>query len=906
MSAIRSGERVGPYEVVSPLGAGGMGEVYRARDPRLGRDVAIKALPSEFATDSERLARFGREARLLAALNHPNVAAIHGMEEREGRTFLVLELVPGETLAARLAAGPLPVAEALRIGIEIAAGLAAAHEAGVIHRDLKPGNVMLRPDGSVKVLDFGLAKVSGRASTSGESHSPTVSLGTQTGTILGTAAYMSPEQARGRAVDERSDIFAFGCVLYECLTGRRAFPGENVSDTLGAILSDEPDWTLLPPDTPPRAAEVLRRCLQKDPRRRFHSASDVRLDLEEALSPSSLSLPRATPAERRRRRLGWILGGVIAAAAAAAGFLAAALLMRPRPQTPIPGLRAVLPLPEGIRVALTEQPSVALSPDGSTLVFRGEQGGTIRLYRRRLDSSDTVPIQGTEGASEVFFSPDGEWIGFFRRSQLEKIPVRGGTAIPLAMLPPIAQGASWGADGSIVISALRNSGLSRVSEKGGELAPATQLDAARSEHAHAWPQVLPRGRGILATIIRGRDFQDLDSAEVAVLEPGSERRRVVLEGSTFARYVEDGYLVFVRGESVLSVPFDLDSLRTTGPEVPLSDVAVMFDQGTAQIASGRGVLVSADGPADRSGNIAVLSVTREGHESILPLPPGQYLSPRLSPDGRRIAVAQWQRLIGRIAVFDRDRQVLSTVTPEPGRFFCPAWSPEGTRLAFSVYFEGEPHLGWKPIDGSLPIQDPLKGDHTPTFPSSWSPDGKSIAYTNAFAGGGSRTAHGRSDVMLVSADGSGTPRALMAGPASEIAPNFSPDGRWLLYVSDESGTWEVYVAAFPGPGPKIKISAEGGSEPAWTSGGREVIYRKGEQFLSAAFSSGPPPSAGRPVPLFSGPYGRMSRMDHPRQYDVSADGKEFIVIRGDNPPQIARQLVVRTGLAPGGRIASAP
>ena len=906
MSAIRSGERVGPYEVVSPLGAGGMGEVYRARDPRLGRDVAIKALPADFATDTERLARFGREARLLASLNHPNVAAIHGMEEHDGRKFLVLELVPGETLAARLAAGPLPVAEALRIGIEIAAGLAAAHEAGVVHRDLKPGNVMVRPDGSVKVLDFGLAKTSDRASASGESRSPTISLGTQTGTILGTAAYMSPEQARGRAVDERSDIFSFGCVLYECLTGRRAFPGENVSDTLGAILSDEPDWRLMPPDTPLRVAELLRRCLQKDPRRRYHDASDVRLDLEEALSPSPISLAAApVTIPRRSRGPGWILTSLLAAAAIA-GLATSIALFRRRAASPAPRVHAVLPLPEGVRLALAGRPSMAVSPDGSTLVFRGEQGGIARLYRRRLDSSEVLPIEGTTGAQEPFFSPDGEWIGFFLRDQVKKIPVRGGTAIPLAVVPPVAQGASWGADGSIVFTPAPNGSLSRVSERGGDLVRVTELDPRRTEHGITWSQILPENRGLLVTIIRGRDFQDLDSAEIAVLEPGTWRRRVLLEGSTFARYVDGGRLIFVRGENVYSAPFDLGSLRFTGPEAPISDVAVVADNGVAHVAAGGGVLVSADGPPIRGAKRTVHSVTRDGRESLLPFPPAQYQEPRLSPDGRRIAVMQWQRITGRIYVFDRERQVLSTLTSEPGRFFCPAWSPDGTRIAFSYFFTDQPRLAWKPVDGSLPIQIPLPRGNDGEFPSSWSPDGKLIAYTLTFVGAGNYAGHGRSDIRVAPADGSGPPREAIAGPASEIAPNISPDGRWILYVSDESGAWEIYAAAFPGPGSKIKISADGGTEPAWTKGGREIIYRKDEQFFSAAFSPVPPALAGRPVPLFSGDYDRFSREDNPRRYDVSADGNEFVVLRSEKLPDIPRRIVVRTGGPAAARPASAP
>jgi len=545
--AIAPGTRLGSYEILAPLGAGGMGEVYRAHDTRLRRDVAIKALPESLSRDPERLARLEREARLLAALNHPNIAAIYGLEDSGESRLLVLELVEGDTLAERLARGPLPVDDALAVCEQIACGLEAAHDSGVIHRDLKPANVKIRPDGSVKILDLGLARGVEAPSSADPSLSPTItSGGTEPGVILGTAAYMSPEQARGKVLDKRTDVFSFGCVLYECLTGKRAFPGETISDTLASVLRAEPDWDALPGETPAAARRLLRRCLEKDRKARLRDVGDARLEIREALT-----LPAAevggTPVRpvKRGAPLLWALGGALLGIVAA--YSAGRLFGRP-PRASATAVRAVLPLPPDTELSFENRPGIAVSPDGRTVVFRATSQGVARLYRRGLEAREAEPIAGTEGGFAPFFSPNGEWLGFFTRTELKKVPVSGGEPIRLSLAPPVSAGAAWGADGNIVFTLTANGPLSRISEGGGKFEMVSTLDEKRREHSHLWPQILPEGRGILVTMVVGQDFQDFANSQIVVIDPKTAGRTVVLEGSTFARYA-DGQIVFIRGGS---------------------------------------------------------------------------------------------------------------------------------------------------------------------------------------------------------------------------------------------------------------------------------------------------------------------------------------------------------------------
>ncbi|MDQ5870973.1 MAG: serine/threonine-protein kinase [Acidobacteriota bacterium] len=883
------GTKQGAYEILGPLGAGGMGEVYRARDTRLHRDVAIKALPSSLSNDPERLARFEREARLLAALNHPNVAAIYGLEEADGSPYLVMECVEGETLSARLAAGPLPVEDALAVAVQIAAGVAAAHEAGVIHRDLKPANVMVRPDGSVKVLDLGLARSVEASATGDPSLSPTVTSGaTGTGVILGTAAYMSPEQARGRPVDKRTDVFSFGCVLYECLTGQRAFPGDTVSDSLAAILRAEPDWDALPANTPVAIRRLLARALRKDPKRRLQDMADTRNELEDAIAAPRAPTVETLPVRpwRQSAVLPWALGGALVGAIIA---LLATRSFGPASPRASPPLRAVLPLPAGTELVTLGRPNVAISPDGRTVIFGAAGPDGPRLYRRSLDRPEAEPIAGTDGGFSPFFSPDGEWLGFFTRTELKKVPLAGGAPISLTLVPPVTSGGAWGNDGHIVFTGVFNGPLMRISEAGGKFEFVSTLDAARGEHAHLWPQILPEGRGILVTIVLGQDFQDYGNAQIAVLDLKSGRRTVVLEGSPFARYAA-GQIVFVRGGSVFRAPFDLSKLRVTAPPVALPErVAIEAGNGVASFAiTADGAIVYADGPPVVEPPTTVFRLDRDGRETPLPLPEGVYSYPRLSPDGTRLALQKCAGESCKIFLYDLHRNVLSPFTSEPGRFFSPVWSPDGSRLAYSGLTTGNPTLYVKNTDGSgQPVR--LTDAAMAEFPNSWSPDGRTLVYVGVT--GGQRL---NRDIWFVSLDGKRNARPWFESPHNENAASFSPDGRWIAYVSDESGRQEVYVRPLPGPGGSTKISSEGGSEPVWTRGGRELLYRQANQFLAVEIRTEPVFAVGRPRVLFSGDYLPGGREDAPFGYDVSRDGNEIYAVRTVPAPEPERRLAIVT------------
>jgi eukaryotic-like serine/threonine-protein kinase len=905
------GSRVGIYEVIAPIGRGGMGEVYRARDPKLQRDVAIKALPVEFSQDRDRLSRFEREARLLASLNHSNIAAIHGLEEQDGSRFLVMELVEGQTLDERIAEGPLPVDEALAVGAQIAAGLEAAHEAGIIHRDLKPANVKIRPGGSVKVLDLGLARTVDAPGAFDSSLSPTrTTPATLAGVILGTAAYMSPEQARGKPLDKRSDIFSFGCVVYECLTGRQAFSGESVTDILSAILTREPDWSALPAATPGKIRDLLRRSLQKDPKRRLHDIADARLEIEEAQARGVSGEAEAgeAPAPSSRGRWTWATGGALVGAVLAA---AASMLLRskaPTTTTAAAPVHAVLPLGTG-EVLFTTRPSLALSPDGRTVVYSATRNGVQSLFRRPLASDHAEAIQGTELGSRPFFSPDGQWIGFIAKNELRKVPLLGGIAVTLSNIPPVTAGGSWGPDGRIVLPLGANSGLSAIAEAGGALNPLVRLNDALGEHALLHPQILPGGRGILCTQRLGIDFADVDRSNVVVIDPSTGKRTTVIEGATFARY-GDGRVAFLRGSAIFSAPFDLSRLAVTGTAVPVDEkIAIDPSEGIGLFALVGGTLAFIDGGPVRLPATNVVRLDREGKAVRLPLPSAAYFNPRLSPDGKRLAMVQFFGLRSAIVIYDRERDIVSTLTPERGRFFCPLWSPDGKRVAFSRMGAARPRLSIKNADGSGEIQT-LQGESTDAeFSGSFSPDGNTIAYTISYAAdrGGTKKQLSE-DIWFKSVDG--TKPAPVAPwfetPFREAAPAFSPDGKWVAYVSDESGAREIYVRPYPGPGAATKVSTESGIEPAWTRGGRELIYRTGERserFMVVEVAN-TLPAFSAPRLLFTAEVNtggqwnaRGSREEAFRDYDVSADGNalyatQFVPTEG--PP---RQLVVVTDWA---------
>ncbi len=871
------GRRIGPYEILVPLGAGGMGEVHRARDTRLHRDVAIKALPEEFAQVAGRLTRFEREARVLASLNHPNIAAIYGLEESDGATFLVLECVEGETLSARLASGPLPIEEALSICSQIARGLSAAHEAGVIHRDLKPGNVMVRPDGTVKVLDFGLARAgeSGSAALDDQSKSPTVTAATEAGVIQGTAPYMSPEQARGKPLDKRTDVFSFGCVLYECLAGRRAFGGQTVSDTLAAILTSEPDRSALPAPLPDRVRILLRRCLEKDPARRLHDLADARIEIEDTFESSEIPPGAPVPASLGSR-LGWSAAGLIVGALV---VLLGERALRPSRSTVAAAVptRSTLILPPGLSLrAAPFQPSMAFSPDGRRLVLsvRDVKG---RLHLRSLDRPQTEPIPGTERGFSPFFSPDGEWLGFFTGRELKKVALAGGAPQVVCAVPPITAGGAWTQDGWIYFGII-NAGLQRVRSSGGNPEPFTTPDRKAGERAHVWPQVLPGSSQLLVVVRAGKDFQDYERSNLAVLSLTSRTLRTVLAGISFGQFGPPGHLLFVRGSSVLAAPCDPRTLEPSGPHFALpSDVTVAAEARKPYLAAAAGVLAYAVGESEPMRSSTLVWVDSAGREEPLALAPGNYQSPRLSPDGKTLALHVTDGARQSLFTYDLARNVLSPLLPEPGRSFDPTWTPDSRRVVFASFDEGWPRLFWKNADGSG-SPEALSTGATPEFPTSVSPDGRTLAYT-----ADPRGTIDSMDVWLLGLDGKRERRAWFETPFKEYSPFFSPDGALIAYTAEEAGHKpEVYVRPFPGPGGRIKVSgSDGGSEALWSPDGSEIFYRsRADELLAVRVVRSPTLSASAPrLVLKTEPYLGGGREDLGREYDISLDGKRFLFVK---------------------------
>ena len=869
------GTILGTYEITSHIGSGGMGDVYQAHDTKLGRDVAIKVLPEQFARDSERLARFQREARMLAALNHPNIAAIYGLEECGGIHYLVMELVPGQTLRERTAGErPLLVEEALAIARQMAEALEAAHEKNIIHRDLKPANVKVTPASRVKVLDFGLAKAfAGDTATDDPSNSPTLSaLPTQQGIIMGTAAYMSPEQARGKAVTKSTDIWAFGCVLYELLTGKHAFRGEDVTEILAAVVMKDPDWTRLPENTPPTMQTLLRHCLRKDRRQRLQDATDVRIQIEDALLAPSADAANTAAAKAmrafRRRWLAFALSfGVLAAAVASL----AVWYLKPALPTPPPSVsRFTITLPEGDQLAGLDRPSLALSPDGSRLAYIATRGGAQQIYLRAMDGLESKPIPGTEGAAQPSFSPDGQWLIFFTNEDLKKVSVNGGPALVLsdARAP---RGAAWGSAGAIVFAPANAGVLQQVSDAGGDSQPLTHFEPG--DAFHRWPEFLPGGKAVLFTAGTLADQQ----AAVHSIDTG-ERRNLVQEAS-MVRYAPSGHLIYTqpRAATLMAVPFDPQRLQVTGAAVPVvQDVLQSPAAGVAQYSiSANGSLAYIPGGLQETQS-SLVWVTRNGTEEPLAAPPRAYRTPRLSPDGTRVAVSD-----GQVWLYDLSRQTLTRFTFE-GWNEHPVWTPDGKRIAFLSSREGPNNIYWQLADGSGGLERLTTSDPS-HFPRSWSPDGQLLAFhENAPTTG--------LDLWVLSlSDPARAAQPFLRTQFNEGAPVFSPDGRWLAYVSNETGRYEVYVQPFPGPGGKSQISTEGGSEPVWNRNGRELFYRNGDAMMVVDIASQPAFVAGNPRVLFEKQYvaGNTNSV-----YDVSPDGQRFLMVKETPQAGSATQINV--------------
>jgi eukaryotic-like serine/threonine-protein kinase len=866
--ALTPGSRLGAYEIVAAIGAGGMGEVYRAHDTRLERHVAIKVLPPAFASDPERLARFEREARSLAALNHPNIAGIHGVEESGGTRALVMELVEGDDLSKRIARGPVALDEALAIAKQIADALEAAHDQGIVHRDLKPANVKVRDDGTVKVLDFGLAKalsatgddVSG-VSVASLQDSPTLAgPATALGVILGTAAYMAPEQAKGKRVDRRVDIWAFGCVLYEMLTGEAPWRGETVTDVIAGVVTREPDWRLLPDTTPLAVQRLLRRCLEKDPRRRLRHIGDAALDIEEVLAGTpDAGTPAAPPggATRAWQRLPVLAMLAVLVAVGAAG-LTWGLTRAPAPARPI--TRFSVPLPTGHVLNGVGANQLAISPDGRRFAYTTLEGVYVR------DFDEVEPRRLTTGvAIGVFFSPDGEWLAFSQPGGLSKVPTGGGAprvlAEGLGVFSASFEGASWAVDGSILFAT--NKGVFRLPGEGGS---PEMLFAREGTMVLAWPQMLPGGRHVLYNELPLGLFNRA-TAVVRALDGSS--REVVLDNAPGVRYSETGHLLYGLNGRLHAAPFDAAARRVTGPVVTLPQAARSSAlTGVFQAAFSRtGTLVFLPPGSDEEG-LELTWVTRQGQASPASRVLRQHSDPRLSPDGRLVAL-HLQDEADDVWVHDLARGTLTRLTFENSEDETPVWSPDGRQVAYASSRGSERRIYRRAADGSTEEQlIATIASHAHVM--DWSPDGRTLLLEVQ----GSRT---ESDLVLVDV-ATGTTQPILQSPFSEVHGRFSPDGAWLAYASNESGRHEVYVQPFPALDARVQVSTDGGGQPVWSRDGRELFYRSPTHVTATRMTSRSPAAFSSPQPLFADSFEHPQSGSH-FSIDVAPDGRFLLLAR---------------------------
>ena len=930
--SLSPGTRLGSYEIIAPLGAGGMGEVYRAYDSKLRREVAVKVLPASLRSDTDGLARFEREAHLLAALNHPNIGAIYGVEDSDPSTTgprvqaLVLELVEGETLAQHLQrskTGALGLTEALGIARQIAEALDAAHEKGIVHRDLKPANVKITPAGVVKVLDFGLGKyvvhdTKGSGADLVSQLDTARAADTVDGVILGTPAYMSPEQARGRPVDKRSDVWAFGCVLYEMITGRRAFAGEDIADTLSRVLQREPDLAALSETTPPAVRRLLARCLEKDPNKRLSQIAVAAYQIDEALAASASGAVAAPLTPHLARTVRWIGAALVAGALVGAAGL---WLIVPHPTvavTPVTRLHvSVSPADEiggfGGRPTRT---AFVLSPDGRTLVFSAVVKNQRALYARPLDQPAATAIPGTENAVNPFMSPDGQWIGYWASGQIRKVPLKGGGPSVQIVATPQTAGATW-TDDDRIIFARGAGGLLEIPSAGGSTRELTVLSSERAEVGHRLPHVLPGGDAVLFTVTKNR-FPRWDEAEVWVHSRGSGQSKRLIESGADARFVSSGHLLYVREGALLVVPFDSKRLEVTGgPVGVVPDVMQAAyvagqpnDSGAMQASVSRsGTLVYVTGGVQPPTEYDVLSVDRTGQAEPLPIPPQDFRLLRLSPDGGRLALSTVGRERG-TWLYAFDRGTLSRLAGA-GRSTTPVWTPDGERITYSASSNGPNNVHWIRADGSDKPELLITSARN-IETAGWTPNGRDLLYYEipdvAAAGAGGTTLWAQ-DVAS-----KGARRQLAESLGNAAGADVSPDGRWVAYHSAESGVMQVYVDAYPGPGPRIQISTDGGGSPIWRADGRELFYARSNtpppragaglgaaaadvEIMAVEVTPKPPTlSFGKPQRLFTG---RYSMNGPARGYDVSRDGRRFLLLRPREraPEVISAMHVVQNWIA---------
>ena len=802
------GTTLGPYEIRDKIGAGGMGKVYQATDTSLNRQVAIKVLPTEFAQDTERLARFEREAKTLASLNHPNIAQIYGFEKSTGIHALVMELVEGPTLADRIAQGPIPVDEALLIAKQISEALDAAHEQGIIHRDLKPTNVKVKPDGTVKVLDFGLAKAMDPVGdASSVSQSPTLSMAaTQAGIILGTAAYMSPEQAKGRTVDKRTDVWAFGAVLYEMLTGKLAFQADDVSDTLAAILMKEPDWDALPPITSPAVANALHRCLQKDQKERMRDIGDVRLALDGAFETRIGAPEGHAPVSKQSvswRALPWV-AGVVLTIITGLGVWA---VTKPEPP-PVVRFAVATDDVEALHIGV-RSPDVAVSPDGRHIAyFTGSAGASgAQLRVRSLDRLTSEVLVAEGELNSPFFSPDGASVGFYDRSVdpavVKSVSVLGGPTSTICALTGDLLGASWGADGTIVFATTdTRSGLWQVTAVGGEPEQLTTPDVDQGEGDHLWPEILPGGDAVLFSIVR----PSVGESQIAVLALDTGEQKVLVRGGSYPRYSPTGHLLYGVEGDLWAVEFNLSRLETVGNPVPVQEGVLTKGRGAANFSlSVNGSLVYVSGSAQGGGNRSLVWVYRDGSEEALTIERSSYVYPRISADGTRVALDD-RNADGDLWVWDLDQQTRTRLTVGEAGGQYPVWTADGERIAYSdgadIYWKAANNTGSPDRLAESPVRE---GSINPN-PYFFSPAGTELVFqeqTNPETG---------DNIGMVALEDGAEPVWLLAEPFNERNAELSPDGRWMAYQSDESGDWEIYVRPFPMvDDDRIQVSNAGGA-----------------------------------------------------------------------------------------------
>lgn len=897
--ALEPGARINQFEILEQLGSGAMGEVYRARDTRLDRDVAIKVLPDYFVNDTERVRRFEREARTLAALDHPNIGALYDFQEAGGTRFLVMQLIDGETLEERIERGPLPPDEALPIFVQIAQGLEAAHLQGIIHRDLKPGNVKIRPDGSVKVLDFGLAKSfepDGKPADRDSSVSATATAHRLTAehALIGTPNYMSPEQARAKDVDRRSDIWAFGCTLFEALTGKPPFEGRTTADLIVRILRESPDWALLPGRVPPPVRTLLKRCLERDPRKRLKDAGDIALALEDAMHAVPMpgdapDKPAAVAETARSRAFAWTLAGL---AIVLAGTIAAVVLGTRKAETSAPG--------GGRSVAVAEAPKVvrrlsiplstaypikrpnpiigdnvfAVSPDGSRLVYVSATGDETHLVMRKLDELEFRPVAGSEGAWNPFFSPDGKWIGFQQRFGTEprvmKVPVEGGVAVPLAP-SPLPLGAAWGEDDVIVFGRGVGATLVTVSADGGEVTK-TKLDEPRWKGlTEGFPQVLPGRQGL---VFGGTGVPHSDHTELFFADKPGAPRTLIARNVGRSYYVPSGHFVYPRAGVLLALPYDLKLRKPTGPEVPVTEARMASGASLPRqyAFSNRGDLFFVPESVEAESARTIAWVDRSGVETRIPAAARPYETVRIAPDDSMLALDLVD--LEDVWIYSLKRGTTQRLTFTQGSDYRPIWEPAGESVIYLASHEGQTAIYQKRADGTGETELWVTNPDYP-YPNDISADGRRLIYSPVAT---------TSPVWMIEKGEAGSPKPLFDGKHGERDVRISPDGRWISYESRETGRYEIYVQSFPEAGAKFQVSLSGGEDAVWRRDGKELFFWENKVLMAVEVETEPTFTFGEPKPLFE--------MQEKVSYDAASDGQRFVVIKEGETSAWATEIVV--------------